>query len=150
MADATIDRIDPKDLELVTHLYNQMFRPERDQTWIDRRLKARHNVLVQVASIQNDAVGFSVGFELKPTVHFSWICGVVPEIRRTGVATQLMRSAEDWARTEGYTSLRFECSNQVRPFLHFGIANDYDISGIRWDPDRMVNLIIFEKVLGSR
>ncbi|MCA9309619.1 MAG: GNAT family N-acetyltransferase [Phycisphaerales bacterium] len=150
MADAIIDRIDPTDLELVTHLYNQLFRPERSEDWIARRLKGRHNILVQVASIDKDAVGFSVGMELKPSVHFSWICGVVPEMRRTGIATQLMRAAEDWARVEGYASMRFECSNQVRGFLHFGIANGYDIVGIRWDPDRLMNLIIFEKLLGER
>ncbi len=147
MADAIIDRIDPTDLELVTHLYNQLFRPERDVDWIARRLKGRYNILIQVARIEQDAVGFSVGMELKSNVHFSWICGVVPEMRRMGIATQLMCAAEDWARSEGYASIRFECSNQVRPFLHFGIANDYDIAGLRWDPDRMMNLIIFEKVL---
>lgn len=31
MADATIDRINPADLDTITHLYNSIFRPERDQ-----------------------------------------------------------------------------------------------------------------------
>jgi len=149
MADAVIDRIDPKDIALVTHLYNQIFRPERTEEQIRHRLRGRHNILVQVARIGADAVGFSIGMELKPTVHFAWLCGVVPEMRRAGIATQLMQAAEQWAIAEGYNSMRFECDNKIRPMLHFGIAAGYDIVGIRWDTDRMSNLVIFEKVINE-
>ncbi|MBL0927582.1 MAG: GNAT family N-acetyltransferase [Phycisphaerales bacterium] len=147
MADATIDRLSPTDLDTIVHLYNAMFRPTHDADWLKRRLRGRHNVLVQVARIGNDAVGFYVGMELKPNVHFAWLVGVVPEMRRTGVGSQLMRAAADWARTEGYTTIRFEASNHVRPFLHFGVHEGYDIVGIRWDSDLMTNLVIFEKRL---
>jgi len=149
MPDTIIDRINPADLDLIGHLYNQIFRPERDAEWIRKRLRGRHNVLIQVARVGNDAVGFYAGMELKPSVHFSWLVGVVPQLRRGGIATQLMHAAEDWARTEGYRTLRFECDNRIRPFLHFGIADGYDIMGIRWDQDRMSNLIIFEKTIGE-
>lgn len=147
MADAIIDRINPADLGLITHLYNSVFRPPLTEDELKRRLRGRHNVLVQVARVGNDAVGFYVGMELHPGTHFAWSCGVVPEMRRSGIATQLMHAAEDWSRTEGYRVLRFECDNNVRPFLHFGIANDYDIVGIRWDSERMHNVVIFEKQL---
>ena len=147
MADATIDRINPADLDLVTHLYNSMFRPEQDEAWIARRLEGRMNPLVQVARIGDDAVGFYVGYELKPNTHFTWIVGVVPEMRRTGVASQLMHAAENWSQTEGYKYMRFECDNRIRPFLHFGISADFDIVGIRWDMDRLTNLVIFERVI---
>jgi len=149
MADAVIDRIDPRELTLVTHLYNNLFRPEHDEKWIRRRLQGRYNVLVQVARIGKDAVGFFVGYELRPSVFFAWLCGVVPDMRRSGIASQLMQAAEDWARTEGYKTMRFECSNNIRPFLHFGIAYGYDIVGIRWDSELMANVIVFEKQLNE-
>jgi len=145
MPDAIIDRIQPSDTVTIAHLYNQVFRPERDAAWVSRRLEGRRHVLAQVARIEDDAVGFFVGFELKPDTFFTWLVGVVSELRRTGIATQLMHAAHDWARTEGYRFVRFECENRIRPFLHFGIANDYDIVGIRWDPDRLTNLIVFQK-----
>lgn len=147
MANVVIDRIDPADTATIAHLYNQVFRPERAPEFFARRFKSRGNVLVLVARIDNDAVGFYVGLELKPSVHFMWLCGVVQEMRRTGIASQLMHAAMDWARTEGYTSVRFECHNQHRAFLHFGIAEGFDIVGIRWDPDRVENLVILEKLL---
>ena len=52
-----------------------------------------------------------------------------------------------WAAEQGYESIRFECHNQHRPMLHLAIARMYDIVGIRWDPDRGDNLVIFEKSL---
>ncbi len=145
MPDTSIDRIQATDSETLAHLYNLVFRPERDAAWIARRIEGRSKPLCQVARIEQDAVGFYVGFELKPDTHFVWLVGVTPDLRRTGVATQLMHAAHDWARTEGYRFVRFECENRIRPFLHFGIANDYDIVGIRWDPDRLTNLIVFQK-----
>ena len=147
MADAIIDRINPTDLDTITHLYNNIFRPERDEAFIRRRFEGRRAILAQVARIEHDAVGFYLGFELKPDTHFVWLVGVVPDLRRSGIATQLMHAAQDWAATEGYRFIRFECDNRIRPFLHFGIANDYDIAGLRWDPERLTNLVIFQKAV---
>lgn len=147
MADVIIDRLSATDIEPAVHLYNAIFRPSRPKEWIERRLSGRRGVLSQVARIGNDAVGFYLGFELKPDTHFTWLVGVVPEMRRTGIATQLMHAAEHQARTEGSRWMRFECDNRIRGFLHFGIANEYDIVGLRWDPDRLTNLVIFHKSL---
>lgn len=149
MADATIDRINPTDLDTITHLYNSIFRPERSQDWIERHLQSRRNVLVQVARIGSDAVGFYIGMELRPTTHQGWIVGVVPEMRRAGIGTQLLVAAADWAKTEGYRSIRFEVPNTVRSVLQFSIAEGYDITGVRYDHDLATNLVIFERVLGE-
>ena len=150
MPDAIIDRINPTDLDTITHLYNTVFRPAREEAWIRRRLDGRARILAQTARIEHDAVGFYLGFELKPDTHFTWLVGVVPEVRRGGIATQLMRAAEDHARTEGHRFIRFECDNRIRPFLQFGIAGGYDIVGLRWDGDRMTNLVIFQKDLSEQ
>lgn len=149
MADTIIDRIEPTDTATVLHLYNSVFKPERDQVWIDRRLLGRRGVLIQVARIEQDAVGFYVGMELKPDTHMTWVCGVVPDMRRMGIATQLMSAAEDWARVEGYQFLRFECENRARAFLSLGIAAEYDIVGIRYHATYLTNMVVFEKAIGE-
>ena len=147
MSQVVIDTVDPKDTALMAHLFNQVFRPERSADSFARRLQNRLNPLFLVARINNEAVGFYIGMELKPTTHFGWLCGTTNAARRMGVATQLIHRAMDWARTEGYEHIRFECSNNQRPMLHFGISSGYNIVGIRWDSDRNENLIIFERSL---
>ena len=64
-----------------------------------------------------------------------------------GHLSELMEAVHAWARQNEYESVRMECHNQHRPMLHLAIANGYDIVGMRWDPDRGDNLVIFEKVL---
>ena len=147
MADAIIDMIGPEDLPVVVKLYNQIFRPQRDVDSFTRRYRGRHNVLQMVAHVHDRAVGFTLGFELKPGIFFSWFYGVVPDYRRQGIASQLMEAVHGWARLNDYESIRFECHNQHRPMLHLGIAQEYDIVGIRWDPDRGANLLLFQKAL---
>jgi GNAT superfamily N-acetyltransferase len=149
MADAVIEMVGPEDLPVIVQLYNQIFRPPRDVESFHRRYRGRYNVLQLVARLQNRPVGFFLGFELKPTVFFAWFYGVVPEYRRQGIASQLIEAVHSWARQNDYESIRFECHNQHRPMLHLAIALEYDIVGIRWDPDRGDNLVIFEKVLGG-
>jgi len=147
MADAVIDIVGPEELPAIVKLYNQIFRPARDVESLRRRYLGRHNVLQMVARLGDRPVGFSLGFELKPDVFFSWFYGVLPEFRRQGVASQLMEAVHSWARLNEYESIRFECHNQHRPMLHLGIAVGYDIVGIRWDPDRNENLLLFQKML---
>ena len=147
MADAIIDILGPEDLAVIVDLFNRMFRPARNEEFFNRRYLGRHNVLQMVARVDDRPVGFFTGFELKPSVFFAWFYGVLPEYRRQGIASQLMDAVHDWARQQDYDSIRFECHNQHRPMLHLAIALGYDIVGIRWDPDRGDNLVLFEKVL---
>jgi len=147
MADATIDIVGQEDLPLIVELYNQIFRPPRDLESFKRRYRGRYNILQMIARLQDRPVGFFLGFELKPTVFYAWFYGVVPDFRRQGIASQLMEAVHAWARQNEYESVRVECHNQHRPMLHLSISLGYDIVGMRWDPDRGDNLVIFEKVL---
>jgi GNAT superfamily N-acetyltransferase len=141
MADAIIDIVGPEDLAVIVQLYNQIFRPARDAEFFT------HNVLQMVARLDDRPVGFFLGFELKPSVFFAWFCGVLADFRGQGIASQLLEAVHSWARLNDYEAIRFECHNQHRPMLHLGIALEYDIVGIRWDPDRGANLLLFQKTL---
>lgn len=149
MADTTIDRINPTDVGTVTHLYNSIFRPEHDEAWIARRLDGRHRLMVAVARIDHDAVGFYVGYEAKPNTHFAWLIGVVPGMRRHGIGTQLLEAAAEWARTEGYQFVRFEAPTRSHPVIHLALDCGFDITGTRWDPDMLTTLVTFERAVGD-
>src|SRR5262245_6092107 len=127
MADGIIEGVGPEDLPVIVRLYNQIFRPGRDEASFRRRYLGRHNILQMVAQVGGRPVGFFLGFELKPDMFFAWFYGVLPEYRRQGIASQLMDAVHDWARQHDYDSIRFECHNQHRPMLHLAIAQGYDI-----------------------
>jgi GNAT superfamily N-acetyltransferase len=146
MADVIIDLIAPDDVSVIVQLYNQIFRPMHEEEHFQRRYLGRHNVVQMVARLNDRAVGFALGFELKPRVFFVWFYGVLPQYRRQGIASQLMEAMHSWAKQNDYESVRFECHNQHRAMLHLAINNEYDIVGIRWDPDRGDNLIQLQKM----
>ncbi len=100
-----------------------------------------------VAMIEDRHAGFVVGFELTPATYYCWVCGVVPDFRRAGIATQLMQAQQAWAKEHHYELMRFECQNQHRPMLHVAITEGFDLVGIRWDSATVHNVAIFEKEL---
>ncbi|HEV3340048.1 MAG TPA: GNAT family N-acetyltransferase [Pirellulales bacterium] len=145
MANAKIDPVGPDQIPLIAELYRQIYRPVKDAEFFRRRFLGRYNGLRLIATLDELPVGFFLGFELKPSVFFSWLYGVLPDFRRKGIASQLMDAVDTWVADHGYTWIRFECQNEHRPMLHLAIARGYNLVGIRWDPDLGTNLVIFEK-----
>ena len=147
MANAEIIPVGLGEVDLIADLYNQVFTTARSAASFHRRVEGRRNVLLLIAQVEQRPVGFLTALELKPDTHFGWLCGVLPDFRRAGVASQLLEAHEAWAREQGYEILRFECYNRHRPMLHTAINHGYNIVGIRWDTQHHDNLVIFEKDL---
>lgn len=149
MDDVVIEEVGVDRLPEIVDLFNKIFRPQRTLAQFERRYIGRHNVLQLMASDEGTPVGFFLGFELKPDTFFAWFYGVLPESRRNGLGSQLIEAAHKWVKANGYPTMRLECYNTQRPMLHLAIELGYDIVGIRWDPSRTANLVIFEKKLNT-
>jgi GNAT superfamily N-acetyltransferase len=147
MADAKIVAVGPNEVGLIVSLYNRVFAPPQVEDFFMRRFQSRHNVNLLVAEIDKEPVGFIVGFEVEPGKFLCWLAGVLPEARRSGVATQLVQAQMAWAQDHEYDYIRFECLNQHRPMLHVALNEGYDLVGIRYDSDTGSNVVIFEKEL---
>lgn len=147
MASADIMVVGPAEIPVICDLYNQVFVPPREEELFHRRCRGRYNVLFLIAQIDGRPAGFATGFEQKPNVYCGWLCGVLKDYRRQGVASQLIEAQHAWARDHHYTTIRFECLNKHRAMLHLAIEMGYDLVGVRWEPDLADNLVIFEKNL---
>ncbi len=147
MANAEIVRVGPGEYGLVCDIYNQIFVPPVELGYFEKRLASHKDSLCLVAQLDGQPAAFLCGYALRPTTFYSWLCGVLPDARRMGVAGQLFEAEHAWAAEHGYQMLRLECNNKSRPALQLAIAHNYDIVGIRWDVRSANNLVIFEKVL---
>jgi len=147
MATAKIITVGTGELGAITELYNRVFSPPTDAEFFRRRFQGRYNVTLLLALLEEQPVGFAIGFELMPSTYFVWLCGVSPDVRRLSIGTQLMQALHGFAGDHNYSALRFECQNQHRPMLHFAITEGYDLVGIRWDTVSGNNVVIFEKDL---
>jgi len=144
MANTKIDIVGPTEYPLIIDLYNGIFKPPVATNFFEQRLQ-HHNTLVMVAELEKQPVGFSCGYELRPSTFYSWLYGVLPDARRMGVATQLMDAEYAWVSHHGYEMLRLECYNNHTSMLQLAIKRGYEIVGIRWDSRTAQNLVVFEK-----
>lgn len=149
MANADIVLLGPGELTLVADMFNQVFRPGRDVSYFERRLKGRLNSLILLAQIEKRPAGFALGYEIKRSTFYCWLMGVLPAYRNAGIASQLMEALSAWSRENGYHVLRFECYNRARPMLKIAAEQNFDIVGVRFDSDEASNLIICEQILSE-
>jgi GNAT superfamily N-acetyltransferase len=147
LAQADVIIADSALLPQAIDVHNRIFRPRREVDFFRRRFLGRHNCLTLIARLDEQPVGFWIGFELKPGMFYHWLGGVLPEARRIGVARQLHDAQRAWALDHDYEFIRCECLNTQREFIHFAIEMGYDIVGTRWDSSIADNLIVFERSL---
>ena len=59
---------------------------------------------------------------------YCWMAGVIPEFRQKhGVLKAMMQNLEQWARTNGYTSILIKTKNDRREMLTYLITRGFEI-----------------------
>lgn len=111
----------------------------------ERRLKKVPS-LILMAYDGDKIVGFKVGYE-RDGSFYSWMGGVLPTYRRRGIATQLARHQENWARKQGYPTVTFKTRNQHKNMLLFALRRGFNIIGFKEKGEELTNRIILRKVL---
>ena len=85
------------------------------------------NSLILIASINNQAIGFKLGYELNSNNFYSWLGGVVPNYRQQGVAHTLRERQEEWARAKQYQCILVKSKNCFPNMLKMLISSGYQI-----------------------
>jgi GNAT superfamily N-acetyltransferase len=102
--------------------------------------------LILVAYDGPTPVGFKVGYGCDG-YFYSWLGGVLPAYRRSGIALQLAEAQEDWARQQGYPRIVFKTRNQHKKMLRFAIGRGFDIVGFKPKDTIGEHRILLEKAL---
>ena len=104
--------------------------------------------LVLVAYLDDKAIGFKAGYQRgTPESFYSWMGGVLTDYRRLGVARELARQQEDWARDQGFKRIWFKTRNRNRAMLQFAWRNGFNISEVVPKQNILDYRIILEKQL---
>ena len=85
--------------------------------------------LILIAYIDNQSVGFKVGYE-KDGYFYSWMGGILPAFRRLHLATQLAETQENWAMQQGYPHVTFKTRNYLKPMLLFALRRGFHILAV--------------------
>ncbi|MCE7994496.1 MAG: GNAT family N-acetyltransferase [Roseivirga sp.] len=109
--------------------------PEFDQLrpldYYEQMLKSKAQ-LILVAKHNRKTVGCKLGYDrFEDGSFYSWLGGVLPAHRKSGVAWKLARHQEEWARKTGFGSIKFKTQNRHKAMLQFAIKNGFSIYNVK-------------------
>lgn len=88
--------------------------------------------LILIAKVNLEVVGCKVAYDkYKDGSLYSWLGGVLPSARKSGVAKLLARYQEQWAKANGYQSIKFKTMNRHKTMLLFALKNGFDIYNVK-------------------
>ena len=106
------------------------------------------SALILTAENDEELVGFKVGYDrFKDGSFYSWMGGVLPDYRQSGVASALADIQEEWAKEKGFTSIKLKTRNKHEAMIAFAIDRGFDITDPEPNKDIREMRIWMEKKL---
>jgi len=85
--------------------------------------------LVLIAEIDNQLVGFKIGYDrFKNGSFYSWMGGVLPKFRRKGVAYSLANFQEKWAAENEFSSILLKTRKKHDEMIAFSLNRAFIIT----------------------
>ncbi|MCE7055639.1 GNAT family N-acetyltransferase [Algoriphagus sp. AGSA1] len=116
---------------LVIHRLIPEFHEKIGEDFYKKRLENVHH-LALVAEVKGELIGFKVGYQHERLETFySWMGGVLPGFRKSGVATALADYMEKWAKQNGFKQIFFKTRNRFPAMISFGLGRGFRVIGVR-------------------
>lgn len=104
--------------------------------------------LALVAEVEGEPAGYVVAYDRDGDgTFYCWMAGVDPSFRRMGVLRVLIDYLCDWAKREGYKTLRIKTRNHRREMLAFLVKHSFHFVGIEPHDNVHDNRVLLEKSL---
>ncbi len=84
---------------------------------------------------EGQPIGFKLGYRRAPALFYSWLGGVIPAMRRQGVAERLMIRQHDWARSQGYKHVETRTRADNNAMIIRNLKSGFHIVGHDTDPN---------------
>jgi GNAT superfamily N-acetyltransferase len=111
---------------------NKVLKPISLETFKAKLIGKKHPLLL-LCRIENQIVGFKIGFETSPTTFYSWLGGVDPAFQRLGVSSPLMKHMTEWCEHRRYESVETKTTNSNRAMIILNIISGFDINDVQVD-----------------
>ncbi|MCX7289692.1 GNAT family N-acetyltransferase [Janthinobacterium sp.] len=121
------------------------FDQRRSLAQLQERLPA--GALVLIAEADGQPVGCKLGYAAEDGSLYSWLGGVLPAHRRTGLAQRLLVRQEGWAREHHFAAVTVKSMNRYPAMLRLLICNGYQIRLVEHFGDPVRERIHFIKPL---
>ena len=138
-----IDLVGMESLPTIQRLNHTVFGEARVINQLDRR-----DLLMFLASIGGEPVGFKVGYGLSRTTFYSAKGGVLEPWRGRGVARTLLYAMEAEARQLGYPRFAYDTFPNMHPGMTvLGLREGFEVTAAGYNATYQDYRIRFEKAL---
>lgn len=120
--------ISNKDQENILSLLNLVFGGYSKEKF-ESTLKNHNEILLVTAHIENNFVGFKLGYAYRMDRFYSWLGAVHPDWRGLGIAQELMDRQHQWCREKNFEVIETRTSNKWKEMLLLNINNRFHIVG---------------------
>ncbi|MCM3636992.1 GNAT family N-acetyltransferase [Sporosarcina luteola] len=134
---------DEKTFDGILQLHNKIF-VNADE--LAKKAPLQPNILFVVAMIENQVVGYKIGYSLSKDRYYSWYGGVHEEFRGKGIASMLLEHQHRLVKDKGYKIIETKTRNKWREMLIVNIKHGFDITETFTD-DEGIHRIVLEKSL---
>jgi GNAT superfamily N-acetyltransferase len=127
-----VAEVGPAEFPLLEVLRETIFGEfgHRSHTPIAESLANRTDLLVLMAHLEGNPIGFSAGFRRAPGGYYINYVAVLRDYRRQGIGRRFLRWHEDFARARHYRQIEFNTFNHFPGMLRLGLLSGYRPIGV--------------------
>jgi len=107
--------------------------PGLDPAYLTDRLPHVADPHLLVARREGEAIGFKLGYRRGPQLLYSWLGGVMPEARRSGVAAMLMERQHADAAAAGYRLVETRTRAANSAMIILNLRHGFVVTGFEID-----------------
>jgi len=126
-------------------LYTEIFE-DADIVFFKKRVDSQPKIHIAVAYHDKNLIGFKIGYPYNEDTFYSWVGGILPAFRRKGIASQLAKLQENYAKEIGFKRLRTKSMNHFKPMMILNLKNGFDVSNIYTNTKGQTK-IVFDKAI---
>ncbi|MGE3758794.1 MAG: GNAT family N-acetyltransferase, partial [Pseudobdellovibrionaceae bacterium] len=119
---------------------------EWDPKWFYSNFRNHTRFHLAIASIDDKAVGFKLGYELDNTCFYSWLGAVLPEYRKLGIAKSLMETQHEWCKAQGYRRVQTKTQNRFKEMFILNLKSGFEVIGQHLSDEGGPKIILEKKL----
>jgi GNAT superfamily N-acetyltransferase len=116
-----------------------------EREYVTWRLSHMPDVSVFRADVEEQLVGFKIGYATARRKYYSWLGGVHPAFRGRGIASELMLRQHRWLAERGYSTVETAANQENHAMAQLNLRHGFSICGVRVAASR--TQILYSKAL---
>ncbi len=121
---------------------------EFDPDYLARRWSSLSKPSLILAEVENEPIGFKLGYPISSKLYYSWLGGVVPASRRQGLGAAMSQAQHQWAAELGFQFVETRTRAENAAMIIVNLKQGFRICGFERNTEG-ADVIIQRKGLAS-